>query len=29
MVNYSLGVQPEQRVMIQGALGGEPLMSEI
>jgi aminopeptidase len=29
MVNYSLGVQPGQRVMIQGALGGEPLMAEI
>ena len=29
MVHYSLGVQPGERVMIQGGIGGEPLMSEI
>jgi aminopeptidase len=29
MVNFSLGVQPGERVMIQGSLGGEPLMNEI
>ena len=29
LVNYSLGVQPKQRVMIQGDFGGEPLMSAV
>jgi leucyl aminopeptidase (aminopeptidase T) len=29
LVNYSLGVQPRQRVMIQGDFGGEPLMSAV
>jgi aminopeptidase len=29
MVNFSLGIQPKQRVMIQGEIGGEPLMGAI
>ena len=29
LVNFSLGIQPKQRVMLQGDLGAEPLMSAI
>ena len=29
LVNYSIDVQPEQKIMIHGELGGEPLMAAV
>jgi aminopeptidase len=29
LVDYSLGVQPEQRVLLQGEAGAEPLMMAV